>query len=223
MPQMLPSQGCTELDTASGRRSRLSHHNWLLWTFGFGGGASLFRRSGSASTRKCVTDETFVDVFARRSGSIGTAEVTLGDPCAKRWRQKCEEAEGLDLPRIQSVRPMVGGLISSHSFSYYRADGTTREMPAFHFWPKRVSPTISGNRLTCGNGITRHPHEGDALRNVARNSAQRPGSHGGRVVRGLRAAPTGDRMNRRLRNDFKGNLFLWESRQSRKMYRYTGT
>lgn len=31
---------------------------------------------------------------------------------------------------------------------------------AFHFWPKRVSLPISVNPPTCGNGITRHPHEG---------------------------------------------------------------
>ena len=31
---------------------------------------------------------------------------------------------------------------------------------AFHFWPKRVSPSISVIPLTCTNGITRHPHEG---------------------------------------------------------------
>ena len=31
---------------------------------------------------------------------------------------------------------------------------------AFHFSPKRVSPSISVNTLTCEFGITRHPHEG---------------------------------------------------------------
>jgi hypothetical protein len=31
---------------------------------------------------------------------------------------------------------------------------------AFHFWPKRVSLSISVNPLTCGFGLSRHPHEG---------------------------------------------------------------
>ncbi len=35
-------------------------------------------------------------------------------------------------------------------------------MSAFHFRPKRVSPSISLNTLTCGYGLSRHPRgDGD--------------------------------------------------------------
>ena len=58
---------------------------------------------------------------------------------------------------------------------------------AFHFWLKRVSLPISVNPLTCGFELRAIPTRAGMARNVARNSAQRPGSHGGRVVRGFEA------------------------------------